>query len=203
MILVRIFFLALFSSFLGSTAWAQTPYFMTDDDQMTLQSGEVLTHVWRDKTRADKALDVFGAIDIMAQPETIWSIMTDCKRGPEIVKGMRSCKVLEKAEDGSDIREQIFDMGIFLPNAKTEFRSEYDLNRMITIRRTGGDMKIQDAIWDIIPLTEEITRVTYRATIKLKFPVPRRLIKNATRKDTPQIMRNLRRVAEADEASGP
>jgi len=62
-------------------------------------------------------------------------------------------------------------------------------------------MKIQDAIWDIKPLTNDLTRVSYRATIKLKFPVPRKLIKNATRKDTPQIMRNLRRVSEADQKS--
>ena len=180
-------------------ALAQTPYILTENDKNILQSGEALTHVWRDKSRADKALDVFGAIDITASPETIWAIMTDCSRGTEIVKGMLSCKVLETLEDGSDIRQQIFDMGPFLPNAKTEFRSEYTLNRMIKIRRTGGDMKIQDALWDIQPLTKDITRVSYRATIKLKFPVPRRLIKNATRKDTPKIMRNLRRVSEADE----
>ena len=127
--------------------------------------------------------------------------MTDCARGSEIVKGMRSCKVLEIFGDGSDIRQQIFDMGPFLPDAKTEFRSVYSRNQHIKISRTGGDMKIQDAIWDIEPLTKDITRVSYRATIKLKFPVPRKLIKNATRKDTPQIMRNLRRVSEADQKS--
>ena len=183
------------------TAWAQSPYALTQTDEENLRAGKAVTHVWRDKSREDNALDVFGAIDIMASPETIWNIMTDCRRGSEIVKGMRSCKVLDVLDDTSDIRQQVFDMGVFLPNAKTEFRSIYTLNRKIKINRTGGDMKIQDAIWDITPLTDEISRVSYRATIKLKFPVPRRLIKNATRKDTPQIMRNLRRVSEADQKS--
>jgi len=199
MIIIRIFCLAVFSLVLSPAAWAQTAYIMTDADHATLKSGEVVTHVWRDKSRADKALDVFGAINIMANPETIWAIMTDCTRGNEIVKGMRSCEVLENLENGVDIRRQVFDMGPFLPNARTEFRSEYDKNRRIKISRTGGDLKIQDALWDIQSISEGITRVTYRATIKLKFPVPRGLIKNATRKDTPQIMRNLRRVSEADQ----
>ena len=198
---LRTYCFILLSLFLAPNVWAQSPYIMTEADQETLRAGEAVTHVWRDKTRADKALDVFGAIDIMATPETIWNIMTDCARGSEIVKGMRSCKVLETFGDGSDIRQQIFDMGPFLPDAKTEFRSEYSPNQHIKISRTGGDMKIQDAMWDIKPLTKDITRVSYRATIKLKFPVPRRLIKNATRKDTPQIMRNLRRVSEADQKS--
>ena len=198
---LRIYCFILLSLVLAPNVWAQSPYIMTEADQETLRAGKAVTHVWRDKTRADKALDVFGAIDIMATPETIWNIMTDCTRGSEIVKGMRSCKVLETFGDGSDIRQQIFDMGPFLPDAKTEFRSVYSQNQHIKISRTGGDMKIQDAIWDIKPLTNDITRVSYRATIKLKFPVPRKLIKNATRKDTPQIMRNLRRVSEADQKS--
>jgi len=143
--LFRIFCLTLFSVFLTPNAWAQSHYILTPTDQNLLRSGKAVTHVWRDKSREDKALDVFGAIDITASPETIWNIMTDCSRGMEIVKGMLSCKVLETSEDGSDIRKQVFDMGIFLPNAKTEFRSEYKLNQQIKIRRTGGDMKIQDA----------------------------------------------------------
>lgn len=199
MIIIRIFGLALLNLLLISTAWAQTPYVMTESDHDVLRSGKVVTHVWRDKSREDKALDVFGAVDIMATPETIWNIMTDCNRGSEIVKGMKSCKILETREDGSDIRQQVFDMGVFLPNAKTEFLSVYNYLQSIKISRTGGDLKIQDALWDITPLTDNMTRVSYRATIKLKFPVPRSLIKNATRKDTPQIMRNLRRVSEGHE----
>ena len=201
MTLFRKYCFIVLSLVLAPNVWAQSPYILTETDQESLRSGKAVTHVWRDKTRKDKALDVFGAIDIMATPETIWSIMIDCARGSEIVKGMRSCKVLETLDDGSDIRQQIFDMGPFLPDAKTEFRSEYSQNQQIKINRTGGDMKIQDAIWDIKPLTKDMTRVSYRATIKLKFPVPRKLIKNATRKDTPKIMRNLRRVSEADQKS--
>ena len=125
--------------------------------------------------------------------------MTDCTRGHEIVKGMRSCDVLETLpNENSDIRQQVFDMGPFLPDAKTRFQSDYVPYKTITIRRVGGDLKIQDAIWSIEPQDNGLTRVSYRATILLKFPVPGGLIKNATRKDTPQIMRNLRRVAQAD-----
>jgi len=177
-----------------------TPYTVTLEDEMILSQGETVTHVWRDKSRTDSALDVFGAIDIKASPAIIWAIMTDCSRGSEIVKGMLSCDVLETAPDKqSDIRQQIFDMGPFLPNAKTRFRSDYRPYESIAIRRVGGDLKIQNAIWQITPRQGGLTRVTYRATILLKFPVPRGIVKNATRKDTPQIMRNLKSVAQMDD----
>jgi len=183
-------------------AHAQTPYTLTATDEVILQNGEALTHVWRDKNRRDNAIDVFGAIDIKAAPSIIWDIMTDCRRGKDIVSGMLSCDVLQKSETGTwDIRQQIFDMGLFLPNAKTKFRSDYLTEQSITIRRIGGDLKIQDAVWTLSPLENGLTRVSYRATILLKFPVPRRLLKNATRKDTPQIMRNLKRTAQADAQS--
>ena len=185
--------------FVPLLAFAQTAYEVTPEDEAVLQNQEALTHVWRDKSRRDGALDVFGAIDIQAPPSVIWNIMTDCTRGHEIVMGMRSCDVLETSPNkSSDIRQQVFDMGPFLPDAKTRFQSDYVPYKTITIRRVGGDLKIQDAIWSIDPQDNGLTRVSYRATILLKFPVPGGLIKNATRKDTPQIMRNLRRVAQAD-----
>ena len=185
--------------FVPLLAFAQTAYEVTPEDEAVLQNQEALTHVWRDKSRRDGALDVFGAIDILAPPSVIWNIMTDCTRGHEIVMGMRSCDVLETLPNkASDIRQQVFDMGPFLPNAKTRFQSDYVPYKTITIRRVGGDLKIQDAVWSIEPQDNGLTRVSYRATILLKFPVPGAFIKNATRKDTPQIMRNLRRVAQAD-----
>ncbi len=180
-------------------AFGQPPYALTSQDKAKLQNQEVVTHVWRDAARNDGALDVFGAIDVMASPQIIWNLMTDCSRGMELVKGMLSCTVLETEQGGaSDIREQVFTLGFLLPNAKTRFRSEYERHKSISIRRVGGDMKIQDATWKLTPQANGLTRVSYRGTILLKFPVPGHLIKRATRKDTPKIMQNLKRVAEAD-----
>lgn len=179
---------------------AQTSYMVTGADTIVLQNQEALAHVWHDKSRGDRALDIFSAIDVNTTPDIIWNIMTDCARGNEIVKGMLSCDILEtNPAQSSDIRQQVFDMGPFLPNVKTQFESVYDKNKSITIRRVGGDLKIQEAMWTFEPLETEQTRVSYRATIAFKLPVPRTILKNATRKDTPQIMRNLKRVAEADQ----
>jgi len=185
----------------GQVAAQLTPYTLQEPDNTLLQSGEAVTYVWWDKTLDDGALDVFGAIDIMAPPHVIWNIMTDCSRGMDIVKGMKSCDVLETSESGTwDIREQIFDLGILLPDARTRFRSDYEPLKSIKISRVGGDLKRQDGLWSIQPRQDGITRVTYRARIKLKFPVPGGLLKRATRKDTPKIMQNLRRVSETDYA---
>ena len=180
-------------------AFGQVPYELTAEDKAVLQNQDVLTHVWRDKARGDGALDVFGAIDVDASPQEIWNLMTDCTRGMELVKGMLSCTVLETEPGGAaDIREQVFTLGFLMPNAKTRFRSVYEPYKNITIRRTGGDMRIQDAVWSLTPQANGLTRVSYRGTILLKFPVPGPLIKRATRKDTPKIMQNIKRVAEAE-----
>lgn len=186
-------------SFFAATASAQSPYVLSAMDKVELMNHKAVIHVWRDKARSDSAIDVFGAIDITASPEVIWNIMTDCSRGNSLVKGMLSCSVLESHPEGHyDIREQVFDMGLFLPNVKTQFRSEYVPLKSITLRRIGGDLKIQDTLWTFTDLGNGSTRVTYRGTLLLKFPVPRGLLQKATRKDTPQILRNLRATAEQD-----
>jgi len=178
-------------------AMAQSAYSLTQGDEAVLQSGAALTHVWRDKSRNDGALDVYGAIDVKASPATLWDIMTDCKRSGEIVPNMTSCQVLETSPDKSwDIREQKFKLGFLLPKAKSRFRTTYRPYQSMTIRRVGGDLKVQNAIWSLATQDNGVTRVSYRATILSKLPVPRGLIKRATRKDTPQIMRNLKRAAE-------
>ena len=50
--------------FVPLLAFAQTAYEVTPEDEAVLQNQEALTHVWRDKSRRDGALEVFGAIDI-------------------------------------------------------------------------------------------------------------------------------------------
>jgi len=185
---------------MASPATAQlTDFTMTSEIDSTLKNGGIFTEVWRDKSRKDAAIDVFGAIDIAATPTTIWNIMLDCTRGIEIVADMTSCEVLESSEDALwDIRQQVFKVGFLLPKVTTRFRSDYIENKEIKVSRVGGDMKVQDGLWTLMPLSETVTRVTYRAAVLPKFPVPRGLLKKATRKDTPEILESLRLTAVKD-----
>lgn len=178
----------------ASNAAAQlAPYTLQTEDKARLQNGEAVTHVWRDKSREDGAIDVYGAIDVAASPETIWAVMLNCELSVKIVKDMKYCTVTETAPDASwDIRQQVFSLGFPLPEVKTEFKSVYTPYRTITISREGGDMKVQDGVWTLQILDKDNTRITYRAAVLPKLPVPKGWLKKATRKDTPEILMKLR-----------
>ena len=60
----------------------------------------------------------------------------------------------------------------------------------------GGDMKVQEGLWQLTPLEDGRVRVTYRASLQPKFPTPRFLLRRAVRTDTPKLMKALKRVTE-------
>lgn len=168
-----------------------------------LQSGEIISEIWRDKARNDGAIDAFAAVHIKATPQQIWAVMTNCAATLEVVSAMKSCRVLERSSQQFssgqywDIREQIFKAPFPFSDLKTVFRSEYTRFSQIKIRAAGGAMKIQNANWVIIPITDEISRVTYRAAVQPKAPVPRFLLRRAVKHDTPEILSNLRDIVQA------
>ncbi len=179
----------------GAMAWA-TPAALSDleDDALaTLQTGEPFATVWRDESRTDGAMDVYSVIDIDSPPEAIWRVMTDCEASVQIVDKMRSCEILETGT-GWDIREQALRAGLF--RTRNVFRSEYDFPREIRISKAGGDMRVQEGVWTLRPLEDGRTRVSYRATSCPDFPVPSRMLAKAMRRDVPQILTNLRDMAE-------
>jgi len=167
---------------------------------IALSDGLPVVFVWYDKSRANKALDVFAAIDIDAAPETIWRVMTDCSYAKKIVADMTYCKVLETAADGSwDIRKQKVKVGFLLPKGISIFRSDYDKPHTIKISLVGGNMKILEGVWELSPLPNSKTRVTYSALSLPKFPVPKGLLKRAVRHDVPVILTNLRMQSQREQ----
>jgi len=173
---------------------------LTPEAKASLQRGDYFISVWRDKSRADKALDVFGVIDIAATQETIWAIMTDCSRTLEVVTKMTLCEVLETAPDDSwDIRRQKIKVGFLLPKSTSVFRSDYNRPHHIKISLLGGNMKVQEGVWILTALENGKTRVSYQARLRPKFPVPNNLLKRGVREDVPQILINLRTQSEQDQ----
>ncbi len=169
----------------------------------SLERGEVISEIWRDKSQSGGQLEAYAAVHINAAPQQIWAVMNSCDASVEIVKDMASCEVLETAPNGAwDIRAQSFRAPFPLGKFRTEFRTDFTPFETMHITRTGGDMKTQDAIWVITPLSSGHSRVTYRASVALKVPVPRFMMRRALRKDTPELMDNLRRFVEASAVSG-
>jgi len=123
--------------------------------------------------------------------------MSSCDKALEVVREMKSCRVLEASDDGLwDVREQSFRAPFPLNDFRTIFRTDFTPYETIEITGMGGDMKVQEALWQLSSLETGGVRVAYHARIQPKFPLPRFLLRRAVRKDTPIMMRSLKQVAE-------
>jgi len=69
------------------------------------------------------------------------------------------------------------------------------------IEKVSGDLKVQEGRWDIISLGPDQSRVIYQAAIKPSVPIPGKIIRKQVAKGIPDILQNLRNVAEAENTS--
>ncbi len=195
----------LLSLMLPTSALAFDKPDLTPPEIQQLEQGKAIISVWKDKTREHSPSISQGGIDIMVPAYRIWEIMLDCDRMYEISSDIRECDVLEEAEDKTwDIRKQKFAVSPYLPKFNSTFRTDYSGNErdglVMTITKISGDLKVQEGRWDIIPLSLTDTRVIYQAAIEPNFPIPDRVIRKQVGIGIPEILRNLRDVAEADQA---
>ena len=174
------------------------PIALSDADKEQLSSGEIIVKVWRDKTREDRAIDVFGVIDIPVPKNIVWDVMTDCARSQAIVPKMKSCEVVERAPDMSwDIREQKSKVNFMITHT-SRFRSDYVKGLKIFIKNAGGDMDIQQGVWELISLAPNMTRLRYRAASAPSFPVASSRLIKGSQESLPIILENLREAAKSD-----
>jgi len=59
-------------------SFAFEPRILSESEIAVLESGQVMSEIWRDKSRGDGALDAFAAVHIKASPQIIWTAMTSC-----------------------------------------------------------------------------------------------------------------------------
>lgn len=174
-------------------------------DVAALKQGEAIISVWKDRERDKKPTISVGGIDIMTSAANVYEIMLDCNRAAEISTDIRACDVLDMAPDGSwDIRKQKIAIGKLLPKIKTTFRTHYSKGpnggHVMRIEKISGDLKIQEGRWDIISLGPQQTRVIYQAAIKPSIPIPGKVIRKQVSKGIPEILQNLRNIAEAEQS---
>ncbi|MEQ1756638.1 MAG: SRPBCC family protein [Micropepsaceae bacterium] len=117
---------------------------------------------------------VEAAIDVPMSAQTIWPIMTDCDRAPSYVPKLISCRILERAPNGDwDIREHLSSPGWLLPNFRTVFRSDYEINRRVHFSRVAGDLRKSEGEWLLFPIDEgRATRVIYTVDTEYRSWIP-------------------------------
>ena len=137
---------------------------------------------------------VRGRVDIEAPPAVVWNVILDCRRARRMAPNVQSCKVLDRAADGSwDLREMIVAPPL-VPKVRSVFRSSYDPVKRITFKCAGGDVKVCEGEWRLTALPSGGTRVAYTNRASSPYPaIPAGLTRDAMKNDMVRALKALRR----------
>jgi uncharacterized protein YndB with AHSA1/START domain len=182
----------------GTTA-AQAGWVAEPDIQQRLASGEVVVQTTPNATDPSHPRGfIRAAVRVRATPEAVWKVMTDCEQAPSYVPGLRRCRRVDGAADGSwqDIEHEVR-YAWFLPTVRYVFRAEYDRPHRITFHRISGDLKEEEGMWLLTPTADgSVTIVQYEVYVDPGFWIPQSMVNRSLRKDLPTALTGLRDRAE-------
>ena len=141
---------------------------------------------------------VRAVVDIAAPPAKVWATMTDCATAGKLIANLSSCRILSGDQgQGWDVREHVTRRTFVFPGMRIVFRSDYEPVGRIRFRLVEGDLKVEQGEWRLQPLDGgRGTRVFYDNRLAVDWPIPKALMREALRKDTPKVLMNLRRACE-------
>ena len=141
---------------------------------------------------------VRAAVRIEASPEAIWSTVTDCRQALAFVPGLRQCRRLEGAPDGSwqDVEHEMR-YSWLLPSVRYVFRAVYEPPHRIDFHRISGDLKQEEGTWLLTRTADGTgTVVEYEVYVDPGFWIPQALVARSLRKDIPAVLTGLRACVE-------
>ncbi len=142
---------------------------------------------------------VEAAILIHASARAIWPFITQCRYAAWLIPGLKICRTLETAPDGSwaDI-EHLVQYSLFTPTMHSVFRAEYHPPYRMDFHRIGGNLKYEVGSWRLLPSAGDTTTVVYRVSLQPGFWVPKFMVRRTLHKQLPAALRSLRKhVQEA------
>ena len=145
---------------------------------------------------------VRAAVRIQATPEAIWSAVTDCRQALTFVPGLKRCRRLDGAPDGTwqDVEHEMR-YSWLLPSVRYVFRARYDRPYRIDFHRISGDLKQEEGTWLLTRTPDGAgTVVEYEVYIDPGFWIPQALLTHSLRKDIPAVLAGLRACVEHDAA---
>lgn len=180
-------------------AGAQSTWLAEPVLQRRLADGEVIVRAGLD-THERKGR-VHAAVLIHANAQLIWNVMLDCEHAPSFVPGLRHCRRLEGAPDGSwEIVEHEVKYSWLLPAVRYAFRADYQPPRRIDFHRVSGDLKDQEGTWQLEERPDAAaTIVEYEIYLDPGFWVPEALVRRSLRHDLPAVLNALRTRVESPE----
>jgi uncharacterized protein YndB with AHSA1/START domain len=127
---------------------AQSPWLSDPAVQQRLAAGEVVVATVTASDSGHPRGHIHAAVRIRATPEAIWRVMTDCQQAPRYVPGLKRCRLIDGAPDGSwqDIEHEVR-YSWLLPTIRYVFRAQYDRPHRIDFHRISGDLKEEEGTW--------------------------------------------------------
>ncbi len=140
---------------------------------------------------------VEAAIRIHASAREIWPFITQCRYAAWLIPGLKSCRTLETAPDGSwaDI-EHVIQYSSFTPAMHSVFRAEFHPPYRMDFHRIGGNLKHEVGSWNLLPSAGDATTVVYRVSLQPGFWIPRFVVRRTLREQLPAALRSLRKHAQ-------
>lgn len=156
----------------------------------------------------ESQVHVNAAVRINAPPDRIWRVLTDCAHAPSFIPGLKRCKLVDAAPDGSwEIIEQEAKYSWFMPSVTCVLRADYERPRRIDFRRMSGDLKEEHGSWMLVAeprdprstgesLSGTSTIVQYELFVDPGFWIPRALLRHSLRSELPAALTALRARVE-------
>lgn len=137
------------------------------------------------------------ALEIDADPETIWRILTACEISPEYVPHVQRCDRLETVDDGrAELFVQEVKPAFFLPSFEHVFRLDYDPYERIEVSRVSGPLNHMQGSWDLVEQDDGTTLLVHSLAVDPGMPIPRFIVRARLRNDMPDVLAAIRERAE-------
>jgi len=145
---------------------------------------------------------VRAAMLIDAPPPVVFEIMTRCADALKYVPHLKLCRIRERAADKSwELVEHEIDLGWYAPRIRYVLRADIVADQSIAFRQVSGDFKANHGMWELEPADSgNRTLLRYRVYLDPPGYVPTWLARATFKRELPQMLTDLRRHCEAEQA---
>jgi ribosome-associated toxin RatA of RatAB toxin-antitoxin module len=170
--------------------------------QSQLAAGKAVSHNQLDDGQPRVRIDAAVRIDAPAQ--TVWKLLTECKYASIYIPGLRHCRMIDRAPDGSwAVIEHDIKYSALLPMVHSVFRADYRPLQQIDFHRVSGNIKSESGEWLLQPCSDHCVTVEYRVSIEPGFWVPHSMVQHSLKKQLPSALVALRVRAARMAAAAP
>jgi hypothetical protein len=164
--------------------------------QAQLNAGQVIVQSGFDAKQA--RVNVDAAIRVHATAQTLWPLITRCDSASLLIPGLKHCKELSSAPDGTwAVVEHDIKVAALLPTVHSVYRADYHAPYRMNFHRIAGDMKDEVGVWLLQPSADgQSTTIEYRVAMQPGFFVPHGMVRRSLKKQLPAALVALRKRAE-------